>query len=136
MVYTPVMLAHSDKAARSTWVWASLVLLLAAMVWPSTGHASSWLECRYDVRVERVGEEQLQLELIAFLGGDGSIQPDAATCRQTFADGRVLYADIGSGAGLGKAGARLRAIRRDYSGMGPQGPVVDSRWELLPAGPD
>lgn len=94
--------------------------------------ASSWLQCRWQVALERVGERDVVWRYLEFLGSDGSGSLDAAGCRRMAPDGPIEKTSIESPPNLLAPGIQAVATWFTYSAMTPDGAMSASGWRLSP----
>lgn len=108
------------------------LLLLAAL--PGLGAASSWIECRFEVRVLAFDGQRFALKTGTFLGADGSVAPSESDCRRSLPEPGGALAEVSAGAQHLVAGALLVGVWSSYSGMGPHGPVESQDWRFQSRG--
>jgi len=115
------------------------LVILMAVVFPLSSHASSWLRCEVLAQVEEVRNKNIadatsaQEVKIRLLRNPYSCEGHGIS--QTLSIGQTLWIGIELDAVMAKVrvGTKLKLNRKVYKGMGPNGLVESDDWSVKEA---
>ncbi|AUC60221.1 hypothetical protein AA637_03205 [Cyanobacterium sp. HL-69] len=114
------------------WIIA-LGTFISPLFFTSThSHASHWLECNFEVKINQVSATHVRISPKRFRGGDGSIEMDRRSCLRAIGNSDVPMSQVNQGKNLLHPGAILHGRWAEYGAMTPNGAISSRGWSFTP----